>query len=148
MAQITTMRTFAASPDELWSVLADYPNICTWNSGVKHSFATSDATSGVGARRHCDLSPFGALEETVEVWDESRRLTISIDSASKLPIASGRADFAMKPIGNGTRLDFTYDYDPKFGPVGRMLVPALNKQLAKGFEGFMDDLETAVAART
>lgn len=146
MPQVTTSRTFAAAPQQVWDVLADYPNISTWNNGVKKSYSTSDATSGVGAERHCDLAPFGALEETVRAWDEPRRLTISIDSAEKLPIANGQADFQLREVANATTLDFTYDYEPKFGPIGKLMAPLLDKQLQKGFEGFMDDLETAVTA--
>lgn len=146
MAQVKKNRTFAATPQQVWDVLADYPNIASWNTGVKNSHATSEATSGIGAQRHCDLAPLGSLEETVQAWNEPSHLAISIDSAAKLPIKSGLADFALTPVANGTVLEFTYDYTPKFGPVGKLLTPLLNKQFEKGFTGFLDDLETATAA--
>ena len=86
MRSIKVSRRIASTPEKVWAVLADFPNIATWNSGVTRSFATSDRTGGVGAQRHCDLVPFGELEETVREWDETRRMVVNIDSAKKLPI--------------------------------------------------------------
>lgn len=92
----------------VWQVLADFPNISVWNTGVKASHATSDATSGVGAKRHCDLAPVGTLEETIAEWDEGNRLVINIDSATKLPIERGVATFTLTEAA--TTID--YEYEP------------------------------------
>ena len=81
MRSIKVSRRIPTAPAKVWAVLADFPNIATWNTGVSKSFATSDSTGGVGAQRHCDLAPFGELEETVKEWDDTRRMVISIDSA-------------------------------------------------------------------
>lgn len=145
MPRITKTRSYAASPEAVWDLLADFPNISRWNSGVKHSESTSDATSGVGAKRHCDLAPFGALEETIQEWDEGKLLAISIDEAKLLPIKHGLAKFAISPDGEGSRLDFDYEYDLKFGPLGKLMQPVLKGQLDKGFDGFLDDVGAGVA---
>ncbi len=73
MRVVRVSRRIDASRTKVWAVLADFPNIADWNRGVNRSYATSDATTGVGAKRHCDLAPVGALEETVTGWDEERR---------------------------------------------------------------------------
>ena len=146
MPRITKTRTYSASPEAVWDLLADYPNISRWNSGVKHSESTSDATSGVGAKRHCDLAPFGALEETVREWDEGKMIAISIDSAKMLPVKQGLAKFTISPDGDGSRLDFDYEYDLKFGPIGKLMQPLLKGQLDKGFEGFLDDIGSGATA--
>jgi len=95
MRVVKVKRQIGASPDKVWAVLADFPNIAEWNSGANRSYATSDATAGVGAKRHCDLAPMGALEETVTGWDEEKRMEINIDSAARLPIAHGLAAFTL-----------------------------------------------------
>ena len=92
MRSITVKRRTSAAPA---AVLADFPNIAAWSSGVKMSFSTSESTSGVGAQRHCDLAPFGALEETVKEWEEERRLVVNIDSVKKLPMSRGVATFLL-----------------------------------------------------
>ena len=49
MKNMTIERTVNAPRSAVWGVLADYPNIASWNSGVKTSVATSAETTGVGA---------------------------------------------------------------------------------------------------
>jgi len=130
-----------AKPEAVWAVLADFPNIADWNSGVKASHATSDATSGVGATRHCDLAPLGALEETIAEWDEGRRMVVNIDSAAKVPIKRGVATFVID--GETTTVD--YAYEPA-GVLGKLMAPVLSRQLTKGFQGFLQDLDAAANA--
>jgi len=144
MRSIKVSKRISATPAAVWAVLADFPNIAAWNSGVAKSFSTSDSTSGVGAQRHCDLAPFGALEETVKEWDEASRLVISIDSAKKLPMAHGLATFSLSPTGEETIVTIDYAYQPKFGFVGQILGSiALDGQFTKGFNGFLKDLDKA-----
>ncbi len=137
-------RRIPTAPEKVWAILADFPNIATWNRGVAKSFATSDSTSGVGAQRHCDLAPFGELEETVKEWDDVRRMVISIDSAKKLPIAFGEVTFVLSPADDATEVSLHYAYQPKFGLLGEIMGSvALDRQLTKGFRGFLKDLDTA-----
>jgi uncharacterized protein YndB with AHSA1/START domain len=131
-----------APRSDVWAVLADFPNIASWNSGVKKSFSTSDATQGVGAQRHCDLAPMGGLEETVKAWEPQSRMEVSIDSAEGLPIRSGLATFALQPSGSGTHVSVVYSYQPKFGFIGELMGRVmLDGQLTKGFNGFLKDLD-------
>ncbi|QUR66943.1 SRPBCC family protein [Mycobacterium spongiae] len=142
---ITIERDIAARRPDVWKVLADFPNISDWNSGVKASRATSGATTGVGATRHCDLAPAGSLDETVTEWDDERRLVITIDRATVVPIARGEVTFTLGSSASDgrTRTVMEYRYQPKGGPFGLLLGPALDRRLAKGFAGFLVDLEAA-----
>ena len=144
MRSIKVTRRIPSAPEKVWAVLADFPNIATWNTGVAKSFATSDSTSGVGAQRHCDLAPFGELEETVKEWDDKRRMVISIDSAKKLPIAHGEVTFVLTAAEHGTDISVTYAYEPKFGVLGQIMGSlVLDRQLTTGFNGFLKDLDAA-----
>ena len=144
MRSIKVSRRISAAPADVWAVLADFPNIAAWNSGVAKSFSTSEATDGVGARRHCDLAPFGELEETIKEWDEPHRLVVSIDSAKKLPIAHGLVTFVLVPAEDATETSIEYAYKPEFGLLGQIMGSlALDGQLTKGFNGFLKDLDAA-----
>ena len=144
MRSIKVSRRIPSAPAKVWAVLADFPNIATWNTGVSKSFATSDSTDGVGAQRHCDLAPFGELEETVKEWDDTRRMVISIDSAKKLPIAHGEVTFVLSPTDDATEVSINYAYKPKFGLLGQIIGNvALDGQPTKGFNGFLKDLDAA-----
>jgi uncharacterized protein YndB with AHSA1/START domain len=122
----------------VWAVLADFPNISRWNGGVKASHDTGDGVVGLGAQRHCDLAPVGGLEETITGWQPNEQLVVHIDSAAKLPISSGEATFTL---GDGTTT-IDYAYQPK-GLIGKITGPLLDRQLTKGFQGFLADLEKA-----
>ena len=143
MREITVTRTIDARPSAVWEVLADFPNIADWNGGVKKSYATGETTEGIGATRHCDLAPIGELEETIIAWEPDRRLVVRIDSAAKLPIKSGEATFSLSASDGATPTEVRYAYQPKFGPIGALLGPMLDRQLSSGFEGFLADLDRA-----
>ena len=138
MRSIHVSRQMTAPRSAVWAVLADFPNIADWNGGVKSSHSTSELTAGVGAQRHCDLAPMGGLEETIAEWVEGERMVVNIDSATKLPIKSGAAAFTIGDLV--TRVD--YDFEPK-GLLGRLMGPILSRQLRKGFDGFLADLDAA-----
>ena len=121
MRSINVKRRIPAAPARVWAVLADFPNIATWNTGVAKSFATSDATGGVGAQRHCNLAPFGELEETVQEWDDAHRMVISIDVARKLPIDRAEVTFVLSPADDATEVSVNYAYQPKFGVLGKIM---------------------------
>ena len=137
MRTISISRELDADASAIWNVLGDFPGISSWNSGVTASHATSDAISGVGATRHCDLAPIGALEETIQDWDPGHRLVVSIDEAKRLPIRHARATFTLEPANAGTTVTtIDYEYQAQLGAG-----PLLDRQLRKGFAGFLDDLE-------
>lgn len=141
MRSVHVSRQMTAPRSAVWSVLADFPNISKWNGGVKTSYSTSEAATGIGAKRHCDLAPVGGLEETITEWVDGERMVVNIDSASKLPIERAAAEFT---IGDNVT-EIHYEYEPK-GLLGKLMGPILSRQLTKGFNGFLDDLDTAAAA--
>ena len=145
MRTVAVSRDIAAPSTAVWAVLADFPNIADWNGGVKKSYATGQATEGVGATRHCDLAPAGTLEETVREWTIGEKMVISIDSTTKLPIEQGVATFDLEG-GEGsapTTVNLNYEYSTKWGLVGKMMGGLLTRRLTKGFQGFLTDLDAA-----
>jgi uncharacterized protein YndB with AHSA1/START domain len=147
MPAIEVTRTINASRSDVWAVLADYPNIMDWNSGIKLSRSTSEAQQGVGATRHCDLKPAGGLEETIREWEPESRLVISIDEATKIPIKSGLATFTLGDANGSTPFTLGYEYKTKGGPLAGLVGTMMKGALKKGFTGFIDDLETAAQSR-
>lgn len=132
----------------VWDILADFPNVADWNGGVKKSYSTNEQSDGVGASRHCDLVPAGTLEETIKEWHPHEKMVISIDSSTKSPLKKGLGTIGLSDGGSdSTTVSVSLDYDLKWGPVGNLMGPMMHKQLTKGFEGFLRDLETVAAAR-
>jgi uncharacterized protein YndB with AHSA1/START domain len=140
---VTVERDIPAPAEDVWTVLADFPNIAAWNNGVKASDAIGVATGGIGARRHCDLAPIGGLDETIIAWDERARLVVSIDRATIVPIKHAEVTFTLQQTGDLTNTRVEYRYRPKGALFSRILGAILDRQLAKGFAGFLADLERA-----
>ena len=148
--EVKVGRVVDASADAVWSVLADFGDIASWNGGVKASHSTSDESGGVGASRHCDLAPVGQLEETIVEWAPAERMVVRIDSAKRLPIREALVHFDLRPVDgttdrttDRTEVTITYRYDTKFGAFGAATGPVLDRQLSSGFEGFLEDLGDA-----
>ena len=148
MRSVSVSREVPASTSSVWGVLADFPNIADWNGGVKTSYTTGDQIDGVGATRHCDLSPTGSLEETIREWHPREKLVVSIDSATKLPIEKGLATFTLAEGDQpgSTTVGLLYEFDTKWGIAGRLMGGVMERQLTKGFAGFLADLEAAATA--
>lgn len=147
MRTVTINKTLNAAPSSVWAVLADFANIADWNEGVTTSYSTNEITEGVGAKRHCDLAPMGALEETVQEWEPETKMVISIDSATRIPIKRGLATFTLNGGGSHNETPFTlsYDFEPGGGVFSFVTGPLLERQLTKGFNGFVDQLESAAS---
>jgi len=148
MRNIRIERTVAAARADVWAVLADYPNISAWNDGVQNSYSIGDAVAGVGAQRHCDLAPAGAMRETVAEWVPEEKMVIAIDQIEKMPVREARMTFTLADEGGATPFTMSYDYEPKGGPFAFVVAAMLSRPMDKGFNGFIDSLERAAQAQT
>ena len=147
MRNVKVERRLAAPQSSVWAVLADYPNIADWNDNIKNSYAIGDATEGVGAQRQTELVPAGAMRETVAEWVPEERMVIAIDKIEKMPVKQATMTFTLSGGGETTLFTMSYDYEPKGGPFAFILGPILDRQMNKGFNGFIDYLEPAAQAR-
>jgi uncharacterized protein YndB with AHSA1/START domain len=150
MRNIKVERTLAAARSSVWAVLADYPNIADWNEGLKKSYAIGDATEGVGAQRQTELAPNGTMRmrETITEWVPKEKMAIAIDKIEKMPVKQATMTFTLSGSGETTLLTMSYDYEPKGGPLAVIFGPILDRQMNKGFNGFIDYLEQAAQAFT
>ncbi len=146
MKNVKVGRTVAAPRAAVWAVLADYPNIADWNVGVENSFAIGDQTEGVGAVRHCDLT-VGAMDETVTQWVPEETMVIKLSEIEKHPLKQAEMTFTLADDGAGTAFLMSYNFEPKGGPFSSVVAAMLKRPMIKGFNSFIDDLETAAQAR-
>ena len=149
MRNVKVERNVTAPRSAVWAVLDDYPNIADWNDGVMKSYAIGDATEGVGAQRQCDLAPKGTIRmrETVDEWVPEEKMVVSVDQIEKLPLKQATMTFTLSDGGDTTPFTMSYDYEPKGGPLAIVFGPMLDKQMQKGFNGFIDSLEVAARAQ-
>lgn len=146
MKNLTIERTVNAPRSAVWAILADYPNISAWNSGVNRSDSIGDATEGVGAIRVCELDGSVTMRETVTEWTDEQTMAIAIDEIQKMPVKEASMTFRLADAGADTTVTMSYDFAPKGGPFSGLLAAMMSKPMHKGFNGFLDDLETAAQA--
>jgi uncharacterized protein YndB with AHSA1/START domain len=120
MASFTVERFINAPVRRVWEELAHIPSIHVWNPGVKHSYATGNEETGLGAARHCDLGGANYLKESVVTFEEQQRLTMRIDETN-LPFTSADIRFTLRPQDDGTLVTVSPEYRLKFGPLGALL---------------------------
>ena len=144
MRSIEASAIIEAPKSAVWAILADFPNVTDWNSGVIKSHVTSETNSGVGAQRHCDLAPAGEVEETIRKWEPETTLVISIDSTKDMPFESALETFALEDNSGSTRLTMAFEYTPTDESMGTQL----DEGLTMGFNAVLAELSAAVEART
>ena len=81
------------------------------------------------------------MRETVTEWVPEQRMVIAIDKVVKQPIKDATMTFTLSDGGGTTPFTMSYDYEPKGGPLAFIFGPILDRQLNKGFNAFIDNLE-------
>lgn len=87
------------------------------------------------------------MRETVAEWVPEQKMVIDIDEIEKMPVKQATMTFTLTDDGDTTPFTMSYDYDPKGGPLAFIVAAMLSRPMNKGFNGFIDSLETAAQAR-
>ena len=144
--RITVQRRMAAATGSVWALFADFPNLASHWSGLRSTRAIGDQTSGVGARRHVELKPFGSINETVIVWEEGRRIDTRNQPGVSVPFKHAESTLTLEPGDDGTLATFDYRYLPRGGPVGRFTGPLIDRMLTATFTDMLAAADEAALA--
>lgn len=139
MPEFTITRRIDAPIETVWNVLDDFGDIQRWNPGVSASALTSEGPVAQGTTRHCDFSPFGAVNERIDVYTPNAWMTVDIFETFKLPLSGAVADFNIAPDDDATMLTLRYHYT--LNRLGRLAKGTTNKQMRKGITGLVDGLQ-------
>ena len=144
MTTFSTSVRIEAPIEKVWEVLSDLGSIYRWNPGVTHSYATSEATSGEGATRHCDIKvgPMsGYLKERAFDWRDGEGFKIDIYESS-MPLKSNIVEFSVRADGDGTHVTVCPEYAVKFGFIGAIADALMfRRQFKKGMDGLLAGLK-------
>ena len=144
---ITVQRRMSASPDSVWALFADFPNLATHWGGLRATRAIGDQTSGVGARRRVELKPIGSMDETVTVWEDGRRIDTQNQPSALVPFKHAESTLTLEPDDDGTLATFDYRYVPRGGPLGRLTGPLIDKMLTATFTDMLAASDEAARKR-
>jgi len=127
-----------------WEALADLEGVSRWNPAVDVAECVSEARRGLGARRRCYMHPSGWMVESVIEWEPEQVIAFAIENAP--PIRTALARFVLSDDEAGTRLQATFNYEVRFGPLGPVIDRLIvHRQLSStwndGMEGLRRHLE-------
>lgn len=139
MPEFTITRQIDAPVEVVWEVLNDFGDIQKWSPGVTASELTSHGPVAEGTTRHCDFTPFGGVEERIDLHQPNERLTVHIFDTSRLPISDAVADFSIESSNGGTKVTLHYSYTLNF--LGRLAKGYTDKQMTRGIGGLAKGLQ-------
>ena len=103
----------------MWEVLSDLEGVAEWNPGIDRAECLADTRRGLGARRRCFMHPSGWMTETVTEWQSGELIAFSVEDAP--PLKEGMARFMLTDHGLHTRLEASFGYQVKLGPLGPVI---------------------------
>ncbi|WP_425390224.1 SRPBCC family protein [Ekhidna sp.] len=143
---ITASRKINCPSSRVWEVLSDYGNIANFHPLVKRSYATN-TIRGLGATRHCDLLPMGAMEEKITNWEDGRSFVSEVMGGKMLPPCHFmRGIVQLQPSEEGCEVHFTFSYALKFGLLGKFMNLFLKPQFEKGPPKYLYGLDQFVSS--
>lgn len=140
-----------APAEKVWQVISDLAEVQNYADSVARSYYTSSERVGTGAARHCDLLPFGTVDEVITEWEEGRRYVYSIESGGGAPpFKEGFFEWAVRPDKHGSVVSISVRYRLKFGPIGAlmdklMVGPQFRKAMPNLLIGLKHYVETGEA---
>lgn len=119
MSTVTHETRINASAEKIWEVLADFGNVYKWAPNVIESHSITEYNEGVGTARHCEVTGFGGLDETVIEWNDGRDYTFEIFDVG--PIKKALSTWAIRSDGKDVIVTTNIRFETKFGPLGALM---------------------------
>lgn len=141
MIRAETSVEIAASPAEVFAVLADVRRLPEWQTGCTGVTIESDGPVARGTRFRQEITFAGRKgEQDVEVveLEPDRVLTLQV-LTGPLPV---RARHTLEPYAGGTRLTVVMEGD--LGPLGRLAGPVVRRAAEHQFRGWFRRLKALV----
>ena len=140
MPSVTLQRVINAPVEEVWAAWDDYAHIDKFNPNLSNSHLLEGSEkSGLGAERQCNMSDGkNYIQERVVEYKKNERMKVEIFNGT-FPLKSNFATIDMRQNGpRQTELTFTMEFVPKYGLLGRMMVPMMKPQFRKLLSGLLE----------
>ena len=122
-----------ATPSKVWETLEKPGDIKKFHPLIKESFMLSQRESGVGAKRHCDLKPMGAMDELITEWSDGISFKTKLIGGKMLPpLSFMEGEVELENVNTQTQVSFTISYKLKYGIAGRIMDTIMVRPQFKG----------------
>ncbi|WP_330252996.1 SRPBCC family protein [Nocardia sp. NBC_00565] len=130
----------AADPAAVWTALTADDALVSWSAVITAAAWTAPRPFGVGTTRTVTLGGAVRLDERFYRWDEGKRMTFTVDSASIPGLRRFAEDIVLTPHAEGTRLTWTFALEGSSalrpllalaGPANRLLTSTIATGIAR-----------------
>lgn len=142
MTAVERSTTLAATPDEVWAVLADFGALASWVPMIQHSCLLSEQTEGIGTVRRVQLAR-QTLVERVTTWRPGDELAYAIEG---LPPMVGRArnTWRIVPGPTGCRVTLTTEIDTGHNPAKLVIAKKVLEKMSVASDFMLAGLASAL----
>lgn len=143
MSTVTFKRTINVPAERAWEILSDYQNIQVFHPMVDRVDKLSEAASGLGAKRRCNMYDKSSAVEEVVAWSEGKGYTVIITEATRMPVRDITARMSIEPVdANSSKAGMEMTYTPTWGVIGRVMdLLIIRLMMRKIFAKVIDGLE-------
>ncbi len=140
MAKVHLKRMIDAPVAKVWDSWNDYGNVDKFNPNLSRSFLIGDnGETGLGATRQCDLNDGkNYIQEKIIAYVPERKIVVDIYNGT-MPLKRAVATIELIPLAaNRTEVNFTMEFTPKFGILGKVMIPLMKPQFKKLLNKLID----------
>ena len=141
MAQLVLAKRINASIEDVWASWDDFGNIARFSAGIAGSRLLTDESqpAQVGTTRHCDFADGkNWVREKIIDYRPMESIGLEVYDGT-VPLKSMAATFDFEKISDSrTRVRMTVNFEPKFGILGKLMVPLIKKQFGKNLGELLD----------
>ena len=147
MIHIERHREIDASAEAVWSVVGKYMDVKEFAPFIVEVQALTDGEDGVGSiRKNIFKNGYYFVEEVTE-WNPGVGYSIKVTEMPGMPLAAATSDIFITPLGGRSKVTWTFDYKPKYGPFGWIMGQTMIRMMmGKGIDGNLKALAEKVEA--
>lgn len=151
MIEIVRTTRIAATPAEVWSMLADFGAIAEWATNVDHSCLLSDQAGGEETSRRIQTGRT-TLVERIQEWrpasesEQSARLAYRIEGLPPV-VKSVINTWSVEAAGQGSTVSLTSRIDAGPRPPQQLVAKAIGRKLGQASDEMLAGLAFRAAAQ-
>ncbi len=139
MQTIQVQKIVNAPIEKVWASWDDFANIDKFNPSITASRLLSGDSTGIGARRECDLKDGkNWVREKIVDYVPLKRMGIQIYDSS-MPIKTMLANVTFRAVTEAeTEVVFRAEFEPKMGFLGKLMAPLMKRQFRPMLASMLD----------
>ena len=150
MPTIEYRRTVDASASIVWDVITDHELYAEATPNLERV----DVIEGEGDSmiRRCVDTAGNEWTETCTYWTAGERFSVSVDVAGsdfhRRVFSRFEGEWGLSESADGVEIIIAFDFEPRFGPLGRLISKYLAYKAPFLIEPIFDRWESAIESRT